>query len=318
MSELTQLRCNIPEDHAGWRLDRSLASLFPEYSRARIQTWISNHLVTVNGDVFPSKHIVRGGENVVLSPVQENLNASCEPENIALDVIFEDEHLLVINKPAGLVVHPGAGNRSGTLMNALLYYDQQFASLPRAGIVHRLDKDTSGLMVIAKSTPAHTALVEKMQNREIERNYYAIVRGQLISGGTINEPIGRHPHDRTKMAVSLRGKAAVTHYRIMEKFKNHTWLSVKLETGRTHQIRVHLAALKHPLIGDLTYGQGVQKVANVASELNDCLTTFPRQALHSFRLAFSHPITQQNLEWKTALPIDFEQLLDTLRKYSAL
>lgn len=318
MSELTQLRCNIPEEHAGWRLDRSLATLFPEFSRARIQNWINKDLVTVDGDVFPSKHTVRGGESIVMSPVQEDINASNEPEDIALDIIFEDEHLLVINKPAGLVVHPGAGNQSGTLMNALLYYNQQFSTLPRAGIIHRLDKDTSGLMVIAKSLQAHTSLVEKMQSREIERHYYAVVRGQLIAGGTISKPIGRHPQDRTKMAISPKGKPAITHYKIIEKFAHHTWVAAKLETGRTHQIRVHFSSLKHPIVGDVTYGQGAQKVANAATELNNCLSIFPRQALHAYQLAFSHPTTKQDLKWEIPLPVDIENLLSTLRQYSAL
>ena len=318
MSEVTQLRCNIPEEHAGWRLDRSLAKLFPEFSRARIQNWINKDLVTVDGDVFPSKHIVRGGENIVMSPVRDDVNSNNVPEDITLDIIFEDEHLLVINKPAGLVVHPGAGNYSGTLMNALLYYDQQFSTLPRAGIIHRLDKDTSGLMVIAKSLQAHTSLVEKLQSREIERHYYAVVRGQLISGGTIDEPIGRHPQDRTKMAISPKGKPAITHYKIIEKFDRHTWVAAKLETGRTHQIRVHFSSLRHPLVGDATYGQGAQKVANVATELNNCLSTFPRQALHAYQLAFSHPATRQDLKWEIPLPADMENLLETLRQYSGL
>ena len=281
VSDPNKLTGDIPDDHSGWRLDRSLAALFPEYSRARIQVWIREQLVTVNGGVFPSKHIVCGGEHVVMSPVQEDVNAEFQPENIALDILYEDEHILAINKPAGLVVHPGAGNRSGTLLNALLFYDRKFSNVPRAGIVHRLDKDTSGVMVTAKSLTAHAALVEQMERREIQRYYYAVVRGQLIAGGTIAQPIGRHPHDRTKMAVSAKGKEAVTHYKIVEKFSKHTWVEAKLETGRTHQIRVHFAACNHPLIGDKTYAQRIQRVANVAPELNECLATFPRQALHA-------------------------------------
>ena len=318
MSDPIKLIGNIPDDHSGWRLDRSLAALFPEYSRARIQVWISEELVTVDGDVFPGKHIVCGGEYVVMVPVQEDINIECKPENIALEIIYEDEHILALNKPAGLVVHPGAGNHSGTLLNALLYHDKKFSNVPRAGIVHRLDKDTSGLMVTAKSLIAHTALVEQMQRHKVQRNYYAIVRGQLIAGGTIDQPIGRHPHDRTKMAVSARGKMAITHYKIIEKFCKHTWVEARLETGRTHQIRVHFASCNHALVGDSTYAQRTQRVANVAPELNKCLSTFPRQALHAHQLVLTHPVNQQELKWNVPLPEDMQNLLVTLRQHSAL
>jgi 23S rRNA pseudouridine1911/1915/1917 synthase len=225
---------------------------------------------------------------------------------------------MVINKPVGLVVHPGAGNHTGTLMNALLHYHEQQSLLPRAGIVHRLDKDTSGIMVVAKSIVAHTALTHMLQERLVERRYYAVVRGHMISGGTIDEPIGRHPHDRTKMAISEKGKPACTHYKVVEKFKRHTWVEAKLETGRTHQIRVHLSAKKYPLIGDSVYAPRLQRVANVPQELNDCLCSFPRQALHAFELAFKHPVTNEMMKWNIELPDDMRNLLDKLRKHSPI
>ena len=316
MSESSKLTTIIPAEHSGWRLDRSLATLFPEYSRARLQVWITQQLVTVDGNAYSRRHIVRGGESVVIQPVIEDVNVENQAEDIALEIAFEDEHLLVLNKPAGLVVHPGAGNRSGTLLNALLHYDHRFSSVPRAGIVHRLDKDTSGLMVAAKSLVTHAALVEQMQNHKIQRHYYAVVRGQLISGGKIDKPIGRHPHDRIKMAISDKGKSAVTHYKIIEKFSRHTWVEAQLETGRTHQIRVHFASINNPLVGDATYAQRVQRVANVAPELNDCLCTFPRQALHAHQLSLRHPVTQQQLQWNARVPEDMELLLGMLRQHS--
>ena len=316
MSEPSKLLLDIPVEHSGWRLDRSLATLLPEYSRARLQGWIAKQLVSVDGSTYSQRHIVNGGESVVILPVEENLNQENKAEKIALDIVHEDEHLLGLNKPAGLVVHPGAGNRTGTLLNALLYHDHQLSSLPRGGIVHRLDKNTSGLIVVAKSLIAHTALVEKMQKREIQRHYYAVIRGQMISGGTIDQPIGRHPNDRVKMAVSAKGKPAVTRYKILEKFSSHTWVEAQLETGRTHQIRVHFAALSHPLVGDNVYGQRVQRVANVSSEFNDFLANFPRQALHAHQLALQHPVTGQKLRWNAPLPGDMERLLKMLRQHS--
>ena len=318
MSEQIKQTIVIPTDHAGLRLDRSLAMLFPEYSRAKIQSWITQQLVTVNGEFQVGRFSVAGGEEVELHPIQEDQNTQHRAENISIDIVFEDEHLIVINKPVGLVVHPGAGNHTGTLMNALLYYNQQQSSLPRAGIVHRLDKDTSGIMVVAKSLVAHTALTNMLQVRRVERRYHAVVRGQMISGGTIDEPIGRHPHERTKMAISEKGKPACTHYKIVEKFKRHTWVEAKLETGRTHQIRVHFSAKKFPLIGDAVYAPRIQRVANVPQELNECLCSFPRQALHAFELAFEHPVTHQAMKWNVDMPKDMLDLLDKLRQHSSL
>lgn len=316
MSQPSKLMLTVPCEHSGWRLDRSLATLLPEYSRARLQAWITKELVTVDGAVCPRRHIVTGGERVVVQPLEENVNQQNLAENIELEIVYEDEHMIVLNKPAGLVVHPGAGNRTGTLLNALLHHDRQLSILPRAGIIHRLDKNTSGLIVIARSLVAQTALTEQMQKREILRKYYAIVRGQLISGGTIDQPIGRHPHDRIKMAISAKGKPARTRYKIMEKFGRHTWVEAQLETGRTHQIRVHFASLGHPLVGDSTYGQRVQRVANVPLELNNCLSTFPRQALHAHQLALQHPVTHKQMLWNAEIPEDMQHLLTLLRQYS--
>jgi 23S rRNA pseudouridine1911/1915/1917 synthase len=318
MSEQIKQTIVIPTDHAGLRLDRSLAMLLPEYSRAKIQSWITKQLVTVNGEFQVSRFSVIGGEEVVLNPVQEDQNTQHGAENIPINIAFEDDDLMVINKPVGLVVHPGAGNHTGTLMNALLNHNEQQSSLPRAGIVHRLDKDTSGIMVVAKSLVAHTALTNMLQERVVDRRYHAIVRGHMISGGTINEPIGRHPHERTKMAISEKGKPATTHYKVVEKFKRHTWVEAKLDTGRTHQIRVHLSAKKYPLIGDSVYAPRIQRVANVPQELNDCLCSFPRQALHAFELAFEHPVTHQAMKWNADMPEDMCDLLDKLREHSPL
>ena len=306
----------IPGHHAGLRLDRSLALLFPEYSRARLQGWIANQRISVDGQFRANRYTVAGGEQVELMPVEEDQNPCHQPENIPLEIVFEDQHLMVINKPAGLVVHPGAGHAQGTLLNALLHHHAGLRALPRAGIVHRLDKDTSGLMVVAKSIAAHSHLVNQLQARSVERRYHAIVRGALISGGVLEQPIGRHPYERTKMAVSAKGKPARTHFSVLEKFTFHTWLEAKLETGRTHQIRVHFANIRHPLVGDNVYAPGAQKVANAPDRLNDCLAAFPRQALHAFRLSFQHPLLNQVMKWQADMPADMRELLRVLRQYS--
>ena len=318
MTEQTKLTVIIPDEHCGLRLDKSLAMLFPEFSRARLQSWIANNHVSVDGSSQPGKYKVAGGEHIELLPILENENRQSSPENIPLDIMFEDDHILVINKPAGLVVHPGAGNHSGTMLNALLHHHENQADLPRAGIVHRLDKETSGLMVVARSLPAHSALVDQLQQHLVDRHYYAIVRGQIISGGTFDEPIGRHPTERTKMAISEKGKPACTHYSIVEKFKRHTWVEARLETGRTHQIRVHFAAHKFPLVGDAVYAPRVQRVANVPAELNEVLCHFPRQALHAYQLALQHPITNEAMRWEVPIPEDMQDLIEKLRLYSSL
>lgn len=309
---------HIPDEHAGSRLDRCLAQLFPDYSRAKLQAWITQQQVRVDGQFQPRRYMVKGGEYVELRIQHEVTNVESQPEEIELNVVYEDDHLLVIDKAAGMVVHPGAGNHSGTLLNALLFYGKQQANLPRAGIVHRLDKDTSGLMVVAKSLEAHSSLVESFQAHSIDRRYLAIVRGQLISGGMIDEPIGRHPTDRIKMAVNHKGKESRTHYKIVEKFQRHTCVQAKLDTGRTHQIRVHFAHKNMPLVGDSVYAPRIQRVANVPVELNEAICAFPRQALHSHHLAFEHPVSGEMLQWTSDVPEDMQQLLTTLRTHSAL
>ena len=308
----------IPQEHAGSRLDRSLAQLFPDYSRAKLQIWISQQQVRVDGQFKSRRYTVKGGEHIELRIQPEVINIQSQPEDIQLNIVYEDDHLLVIDKIADMVVHPGAGNHSGTILNALLFHSKQQAALPRAGIVHRLDKDTSGLMVVAKSLEAHSSLVESFQAHSIDRRYYAIVRGQLISGGVIDEPIGRHPTDRIKMAVNIKGKEARTHYKIVEKFQRHTWVEAKLETGRTHQIRVHFAHKNMPLVGDSVYAPRIQRVANVPNELNEAICAFSRQALHSYHLAFEHPVSGEALQWTSDLPADMQQLLKALRTHSAL
>ena len=308
----------IPQEHAGSRLDRSLAQLFPDYSRAKLQIWISQQQVSVDGQFKSRRYTVKGGEHIELRIQPEVINIQSQPEDIQLNIVYEDDHLLVIDKIADMVVHPGAGNHSGTILNALLFHSKQQAALPRAGIVHRLDKDTSGLMVVAKSLEAHSSLVESFQAHSIDRRYYAIVRGQLISGGMIDEPIGRHPTDRIKMAVNIKGKEARTHYKIVEKFQRHTWVEAKLETGRTHQIRVHFAHKNMPLVGDSVYAPRIQRVANVPNELNEAICAFSRQALHSYHLAFEHPVSGEALQWTSDLPADMQQLLKALRTHSAL
>lgn len=289
----------IPADWAGQRLDRALAQLFPEYSRERLKTWLLAGDCLVNGKALRPKDKVAGDEDVqiraTLEPETESL-----PEDIPLDVIYEDQEILIINKPAGLVVHPGSGNKQGTLLNSLLHHYPELSNIPRAGIVHRLDKDTSGLMVIAKNLSSHTSLVEQLQARSIKRMYVTVVHGTLIAGDTIDAPIDRHPKDRLKMAVVDDGKEAITHYRIIEKFTKHTYLQVQLETGRTHQIRVHMSYINHPLVGDRLYNSRYQHF-------------FARQALHAKELELIHPKTKQTIHFTAPIPEDFLGLLKELR-----
>lgn len=299
----------IPEEFNGLRLDNALAKLFPDYSRARLQKWIKNGDATVNGKNMRSKDAVVGGEEVLLN-IELKDEVKLEPENIPLDIIFEDEALIVVNKPVGLIVHPGAGNPSGTMANALLHHVPEIRSVPRAGIVHRLDKDTTGLLVVAKDIKTHSHLVEQLQQRTVTRKYIALVYGELISGGTVDEPIGRHSVDRKKMAVKpSMGRPAITHYRIRKKYKGFTLLNVKLETGRTHQIRVHMSHIKFPIIGDLVYGRKINAGKNSTLQL---LTNFPRQALHAAELSFLHPIKKSEVTFSAPLPADFQELIDIL------
>ena len=301
----------VPADCAGLRLDQALARLLPEYSRSRLQEWVVQQQVLLDDAPAISKQKVWGGEKLAVLPQVQLSDQPYLPEDIALDIIYEDDEILVINKPAGLVVHPGSGNWQGTLLNALLHHAPQLAGVPRAGIVHRLDKDTSGLLVVAKTLTAQTHLVRQLQERSVKREYLALVYGELRNNGLVDEPIGRHPSNRIKMAVTETGKPAVTHYRVEKSYPGCTLLRCTLETGRTHQIRVHLSHLKHPLVGDVVYLKGPQKCA---PELRELLTGFPRQALHATRLALDHPASGVRMEWHVPLPEDMRQLLKQIER----
>ena len=309
----TPRHATVPAAAAGRRLDAVLAELFPEYSRSRLSAWIKSGHVTVDGAPARPRDAVHGGETVVLDAF-EDVQTRAEAEDIPLDLLYEDEHVFVLDKPAGLVVHPGAGNPAGTLVNALLHRDPALDKLPRAGIVHRLDKDTSGVMVVARTLPAHTALVAQLSARQVHRQYLAIVVGALVSGGTANAAIERHPRDRLRMAVREDGKEAVTHYRLRERFRAHTALGCRLETGRTHQIRVHMAHLKHPIIGDPLYGGSLRLPKGASEELVAALRAFKRQALHAEVLQFAHPVTGQPVRCEAPLPDDMRELLRLLRE----
>lgn len=313
MTKQIKLSQIVPDHLYGKRLDQVLAEMFPDYSRSRIKDWILADAVLVNQQCCNTpRQKMLGGEQIdVHASLPEDERFSAEP--IALDVVFEDEHILVINKPAGLVVHPGAGNSDGTLLNALLHHCPAIAEVPRAGIVHRLDKDTTGLMVIAKTVPAQTHLVEAMQAREITREYEAICYGAMTGGGSVNRALGRHPTKRTLMAVIENGKPAVTHYRVMEKYRAHTRLRLRLETGRTHQIRVHMTFISHPLIGDPVYGGRPRPPRQADESLLVMMRNFKRQALHAIMLKLAHPITGQILEWHAPLPDDMVALNAALR-----
>ena len=304
-------RLVVPDDYAGLRLDQALVRLFPDYSRSRLQEWIAGQLVKVNGEFATTKQKVWGGEKLEVLPQAHPSEQPHLAEDIALDIIHEDDALLAINKPAGLVVHPGSGNWEGTLLNALLHHAPQLAEVPRAGIVHRLDKDTSGLLVVAKTITTQTALVRQLEARTVQREYLALVHGEMTRAGKVEAPVGRHPTQRVKMAVVESGRPAVTHFQIEKKYPSCTLLRCKLETGRTHQIRVHLAHLKHPLVGDRVYLKGAQKCV---PQLRELLTSFPRQALHATRLALVHPVSGEMMEWQAPLPQDMVQLLQQIRQ----
>lgn len=307
------LQAQIPTNLAGLRLDQALAKLFPDYSRARLQAWIKAGAVTVDGKYLKPSDKVQVQQLIEIKTAL-TAESSWEPQSIELDIIHEDENILVINKQPGLVVHPGAGNRDKTLLNALLHHAPNLATLPRAGIVHRLDKNTSGLLVIAKTLNAHQKLIKQLQTRVVKREYQALVNGILISGGTITAPIGRHPIHRTHMAVVVTGKPAITHYRILERYQVHTLLKVQLETGRTHQIRVHLSHIHHPLVGDPTYAGRLRLPPQATEKLKQALHNFKRQALHAWRLELKHPKTEKIISWEAPLPDDMENLLKLLRQ----
>lgn len=314
MRERIERAAIIPATQAGQRLDRVLAALFPQYSRSRLQAWLKAGAITVDTVVPRAKDAVRGGERVRLSVVLEGAS-SVEPEPIALRIVHEDESLLVIDKPPSLIVHPGAGHPSGTLQNALLHHEPGLAELPRAGIVHRLDRGTSGLMVVAKNLTAHKGLVEQLQARTVGREYLALVTTAVTSGGRVAAAIGRHRRERTRMAVRQDGRTAVTHYRIEERFAAHTLLRCKLETGRTHQIRVHMAWLRQPIVGDPVYGGRNRLPKGATESVITALNDFGRQALHAAWLQLVHPATGQTVSWRSPVPADYAQLLEVLRTH---
>ena len=306
----------IPERMAGERLDSALSEMLPDFSRSKITLWIKSGDVLINNKSFKPKDKVIGSEVVYLN-LAKKLTNNWTGENIPLNVVFEDEDIIVINKQFGLVTHPGAGNWSGTLANALLYYDPALSTLDRAGIVHRLDKNTSGLMVVARNEKSQKYLVEQLQNHSVDREYSAIVYGHMIAGGSVDEPIGRDPKDRVKQAVTTNGKDAITHYRAIDRFKSHTHVKAILETGRTHQIRVHLSHVGHSLIGDPMYGGRVRFPKKASEELKKALLNFKRQALHSKKLTLTHPISGELMSWKAPLPDDMVGLLDALKKFDS-
>ncbi len=313
MSKSVELNGTLSNAWSGQRLDQALANLFPEYSRSRLQRWLKDGCVFLDEALAPAKYKVLGGEQVRISAELPN-DGEALAENIPLDICYQDEHLLVVNKPVGLVVHPAVGNWSGTLLNGLLYYDEHLSVLPRGGIVHRLDKDTSGLMVVARTLTAHKSLVEQLQARTVHREYVAIVQSVLTAGGSADLPIGRHPKDRLRMAVVDSGKPAVTHYRVLERFAAHSLLEIRLETGRTHQIRVHMAHLHFPLVGDATYGGRPRLPAGISDRLRQAILSFPRQALHARKLELVHPESQELIAWECEPPEDFNQILAVLRE----
>jgi len=313
MAERIVKEAQVPFDLGGSRFDRIATELFSDYSRSRIQSWIKDGVLKVDGKTTKAKEKLFGGEIVsldIMIEAQETHNA----EKMDLDSVYEDDDIIIVNKPTGLVVHPAVGNREGTLMNGILHHAPETAHLPRAGIVHRLDKETTGLMVVAKTLAAQTDLVSQLQERSMGREYEAISIGVMTGGGEVDEPIGRHPHNRQKQAVEpVNGKDAVTHYRLVERFKNHTHIRLKLETGRTHQIRVHMAFIQYPLVGDPQYGGRLKMPKACSAELQEELRTFRRQALHAKRLELAHPITGEWMEWEVDLPEDMKKLLAALK-----
>jgi 23S rRNA pseudouridine1911/1915/1917 synthase len=306
------LTAEVGPEHAGQRFDQALVALFPQYSRSRLAQWIKDGRARLDGKPAKPRQLVAGGERVELEAVADAA-VEMAPEAISLEVLVDDPQLLIVNKPVGLVVHPGAGNPRGTLQNALLHYDARLATLPRAGIVHRLDRETSGALLIARTLEAHAALVAALAARAIKRQYEAVVNGMLVAGGTVDAPIARHPRDRVKMAVVEDGKHAVTHYRVRERFRAHSVLQVNLETGRTHQIRVHMAHIRHPLVGDSLYGPGLKLPRGATTELADQLRGFKRQALHAERLELAHPKTGKTIVAEAPRPPDLAALIAALR-----
>lgn len=315
MTNKIQHTLTIPDDFKGMRLDQAIAKLLPDYSRTLIQEWIKNNNLKVNDTTIKARMMVIGGEIITIDAT-EKVQPTYEAQNIALNIVYEDDALLIINKAAGMVVHPAAGNPNSTLLNALLHHCPDLNQLPRAGIIHRLDKDTTGLLVIAKTAKSLKHLSAQLKARSISRIYQAIVSGIIISGGTIDEPIARHPVNRKRMAIMDTGKIAITHYRVMERYRAYTRLKVQLETGRTHQIRVHMAHIQHPLLGDQVYAGRLHLPKGATPELIAQLRKFKRQALHASEIELEHPVTHEIMSWKAPLPDDMKELIDVL-KYDA-
>ncbi|MEL0169332.1 MAG: 23S rRNA pseudouridine(1911/1915/1917) synthase RluD [Pseudomonadaceae bacterium] len=313
MSDRIRLSAQVSPESGGQRLDQVAAQLFPDYSRSRLQGWIKDGSLLVDGERKRTRDIMLGGEQLELDAERE-VQGEWQAEAIDLDIVYEDDALLVINKPAGLVVHPAAGHQDGTLLNALLHHAPELAKVPRAGIVHRLDKETTGLMVVAKTIESQTDLVAQLQARTVSREYECVVVGVMTSGGKVDQPIARHGTQRQKMAVVAGGKTAISHYRVINRFRAHTHVKVKLETGRTHQIRVHMSYIHFPLVGDPVYGGRLRIPPGASPELIKELREFPRQALHARRLELEHPTDGRHMSWQVPLPEDMQHLLALLRE----
>lgn len=313
MAQQIELTQTVKDSQLGQRLDQAVAELFADFSRSRLKEWLLDGKITVDGQVVTKPRTkVMGGEEITVQAELED-EVRWEAQDIPLDIVYEDDDIIVINKPRDFVVHPGAGTPDGTVLNALLFHYPPIAEVPRAGIVHRLDKDTTGLMVVAKTVPVQTRLVRELQKRNITREYEAIAIGKMTAGGMIDKPIGRHSTKRTLMAVSPMGKPAVTHYRVAEHFREHTRIRLRLETGRTHQIRVHMSYLQHPLLGDTAYGGRARIPKGASQELTDMIRNFDRQALHAVMLRFKHPATGEEMEFHAPVPEDMVIMTEALR-----
>lgn len=309
-----QTTISIPEDMAGQRLDVVLAELMPDYSRSRLKQWLLDGQILLDGEQVKPKTRVHSEQQLELNVHVADIGDECLAEDIPLNIVYQDESLIVVNKPAGLVVHPAVGNRQGTLQNALLFFDKTLADVPRAGIVHRLDKDTSGLMVVARTLVAHKYLVEQIQQRDVHREYQTLVHGVMTGGGTVDQPIGRHAHDRIRMTVREDGRPSVTHYRVLDRFRLYTHLHVELETGRTHQIRVHMQHLRHSMVGDPVYSSRSRLPAGASEDFLNILNNFKRQALHAWRLSLIHPETGELIQWEAPLPEDMVKLIAGMKE----
>ncbi len=314
MSEQLNLQGTISDESSGLRLDQALAQLFSDYSRGQITKWIKSGYVQVNNKVLRPRDTVLGGEHVIINAQIEIIDDTWVAEAISLDIIHEDDDVIILNKPAGMVVHPGAGNHDGTLVNALLHHAPQLEAIPRAGIVHRIDKGTTGLLMIAKTLQAHNSLVMQLQEHTVLREYQAICMGVMTAGGTVDEPIGRHPVDRKRQAIIGSGKHAITHYRVEHRYRAHTHIRCKLETGRTHQIRVHMAHIRYPLLGDPVYGGRIRLPKAASQATQQALQNFRRQALHAGLLGFIHPASGEEVSWQIDMPEDMQNILKALVK----